>query len=263
MGNRPFTGAEGGLLFFPFKISCSLVLTVHNSCGSFRHFLRSMSVEEVDCHQDRTPYSTDVLGLQDLTSPSDPFVQFQAWFKEAKECSDLREPNAMCLATCSKDGRPSVRTVLMKMIDRSGVTFYTNYNSRKGKELEENPFAAVVFFWEPLHRQIRIEGKVEKIPIEQSASYFHSRPRDSQISAAVSPQSRVVESRGALEREWTALREKYSDPSSVIPYPVHWGGFKIVPDCFEFWQGQTNRFHDRFVFAKGQDGSWKVQRLAP
>jgi pyridoxamine-phosphate oxidase len=222
-----------------------------------------MSVEQVDCHQDRTAYSTKVLDFKDLSSSTDPFVQFQAWFKEAKECPELKEPNAMCLATCSKDGRPSVRTVLMKMIDRTGVIFYTNYNSRKGKELEENPFAAAVFFWEPLHRQIRIEGRVEKIPTEQSESYFHSRPRDSQISAAVSPQSSVVVSRTNLEEEWTKLREKYSDPVTVVPYPPHWGGFKIVPDCFEFWQGQTNRFHDRFVFTKTREDSWKICRLAP
>ena len=115
----------------------------------------------------------------------------------------------------------------MKTIDRTGVIFYTNYNSQKGKELEENPFAAAVFFWESLHRQIRIEGRVEKIPADQSENYFHSRPRDSQISAAVSPQSSVVQNRTNLEEEWTRLRETYSDPITVVPYPPHWGGFKL------------------------------------
>lgn len=213
----------------------------------------------VDVHQQRTPYSQVVFDVPDLVSSNNPVVQFQAWFTEAKACPGITEPHAMSLATCSADGRPSVRVVLMKQIDKAGLVFYTNYGSRKGHELESNPQAAVVFYWGPLHRQIRVEGRVERVSAEQSEMYFHSRPYDSQISASASAQSTVVASREVLVQEVERLKAAHP---TLVPFPPQWGGYRLVPSSFEFWQGHSNRLHDRLVFTRKGD-TWVVHRLAP
>ena len=213
----------------------------------------------IDCHQQRTPYSQTVFDVHDLVSTSNPVVQFQAWFAEAKACSGITEPHAMSLATCSADGKPSVRVVLMKQIDKAGLVFYTNYESRKGRELEMNPQVAVVFYWGPLHRQIRVEGRVERVSAEQSEMYFHSRPYDSQISASASSQSTVIANRDVLVQEVERLK---TDHPTLVPYPPQWGGYRLIPSSFEFWQGQSNRLHDRIVFTKQED-TWVVHRLSP
>lgn len=213
----------------------------------------------IDCHQQRTPYSQTVFDVHDLVSTSNPVVQFQAWFAEAKACPGITEPHAMSLATCSADGKPSVRVVLMKQIDKAGLVFYTNYESRKGRELEMNPQVAVVFYWGPLHRQIRVEGRVERVSAEQSEMYFHSRPYDSQISASASSQSTVIANRDVLVREVERLKTAHP---TLVPYPPQWGGYRLIPSSFEFWQGQSNRLHDRLVFTKQED-TWVVHRLSP
>ena len=213
----------------------------------------------IDCHQQRTPYSQTVFDVHDLVSTSNPVVQFQAWFAEAKACSGITEPHAMSLATCSADGKPSVRVVLMKQIDKAGLVFYTNYESRKGRELEMNPQVAVVFYWGPLHRQIRVEGRVERVSAEQSEMYFHSRPYDSQISASASSQSTVIANRDVLVREVERLKTAHP---TLVPFPPQWGGYRLIPSSFEFWQGQSNRLHDRLVFTKQED-TWVVHRLSP
>lgn len=213
----------------------------------------------IDCHQQRTPYSQTVFDVHDLVSTSNPVVQFQAWFAEAKACPGITEPHAMSLATCSADGKPSVRVVLMKQIDKAGLVFYTNYESRKGRELEMNPQVAVVFYWGPLHRQIRVEGRVERVSAEQSEMYFHSRPYDSQISASASSQSTVIANRDVLVREVERLKTAHP---TLVPFPPQWGGYRLIPSSFEFWQGQSNRLHDRLVFTKQED-TWVVHRLSP
>ncbi|XP_014839405.1 PREDICTED: pyridoxine-5'-phosphate oxidase [Poecilia mexicana] len=203
----------------------------------------------------------------------DPIKQFGNWFDEATKCPEIGEPNAMCIATASKDGRPSARMVLLKGYSHEGFRFFTNYESRKGKELESNPYACLVFYWEPLHRQIRIEGSVERIPYQNSCDYFHSRPKGSQIGAVVSRQSTPVPNRDYLRQKNAELEEKYKDTD--VPMPDYWGGYMVKPHAIEFWQGQTNRLHDRIVFTKVKDGEkrgefqheaeggWVYQRLSP
>ena len=214
----------------------------------------------IDCHQQRAPYSQAVFNVEDLVSTDNPVVQFQAWFTEARACPGITEPQAMSLATCTADGKPSVRVVLMKQIDKSGLVFYTNYDSRKGRELEANPQAAAVFYWGPLHRQIRVEGRVERVSVEQSEMYFHSRPYDSQVSASASPQSTIIASREVLVQEVERLKTAYPD---LVPCPPHWGGYRLIPSSFEFWQGQSSRLHDRLVFTNHGGDTWKLTRLAP
>jgi pyridoxamine 5'-phosphate oxidase len=225
----------------------------------------------------RQPYKDeeDVFDFADLVS-KEPFGQFYAWFEEAKRSDSIFEANAMALATATKDGRPSVRMVLMKGIDQHGIVFYTNYLSRKATELTENPKCSLMFHWEPLMKVVRIEGLVEKVSEEESTEYFHSRPRASQISACVSQQSSLVQNRQTLDDRNHRLLKKYSDDNVPIPRPDYWGGFRVVPSRFEFWQGQTNRLHDRIVFRKphdrevikpeytreGTDG-WVYERLMP
>lgn len=207
----------------------------------------------------------------------EPFMQFDAWFKEARTAEGIGEANAMVLTTCGRDCRPRARVVLLKGYDETGFTFYTNYSSKKGQQLNDNPYACLLFYWHPLHRQIRIEGRVEKLPEKESERYFHSRPRPSQIGALVSKnQSSVIASREILQDKETKLKEEYADETKVIPKPDYWGGFKVVPDQVEFWQGQSSRLHDRLVFRKpGEDevidetftkngtGGWVYERLAP
>jgi pyridoxamine 5'-phosphate oxidase len=189
----------------------------------------------------------------------DPFTQFGLWFADALKAG-VNEPNAMCLATSTPDGKPSARIVLLKGFDERGLTFFTNYGSHKGSMLSENPYAAVTFFWPELERQVRIEGIAEKTSEQESEKYFKSRPVSSQWGAHASPQSHVVENRAALEKKYEEVRNKFEN--GEVPRPLNWGGFLIKPTMFEFWQGRPSRLHDRFQYSR-QGGSWKIVRLAP
>jgi len=185
--------------------------------------------------------------------------QFTRWWNEAVN-SEIPEVNAMTLATATKAGKPSARIVLLKGYDERGFIFFTNYDSGKGKELTQNPQAALVFFWKEIERQIRIEGEVEKIAAAESDEYFLSRPAGSRISAWASAQSQVITNRQILE---TSVERYATEFKNSIPRPPHWGGYRVMPWRFEFWQGRTNRLHDRLQYTKIADGSWKVDRLAP
>lgn len=185
-----------------------------------------------------------------------PFLQFSKWFAEAKE-SEILEANAMILATATNDGKPSARVVLLKEAGENGFVFYTNYESRKGKELQENPNAQLLFFWDLLERQIRIEGVVRKMSKKESEKYFNSRPEESRIGAIASPQSQIVPDRKFLDNRFTEIREK-----NELKMPDHWGGFILEPTYFEFWQGRQSRLHDRIFYEKKKN-DWKVGRLAP
>jgi len=189
----------------------------------------------------------------------DPILQFGAWFTDAMSAK-IFEPNVMTLATADKSGKPSARIVLLKGFNQEGFTFYTNYNSHKGKELTENPFAALVFFWAELERQVRIEGSVTKIDPQISDQYFHSRPVGSQIGAIASPQSSIIESRDLLEVKVNQLTAELQDKE--IPRPEHWGGYIVKPTTIEFWQGRASRLHDRINYHL-VDGNWMINRLAP
>jgi len=191
---------------------------------------------------------------------ADPFRQFLQWFQEAEQAG-MPLPNAMNLATSTQAGRPSVRMVLLKGVDDRGLIFHTNYQSRKGQEIKENPFAAIVFYWSALARQVRIEGKVEKLDPAESEAYFASRPRGSQIGAHASPQSQVVADRDALVAIYQAAEKKFSGKS--VPRPENWGGYRLVPQIFEFWQEGANRIHDRLRYRRDEAGDWVLERLAP
>lgn len=191
---------------------------------------------------------------------AEPIAQFHRWFQEAV-AADLPQPEAMTLATATADGRPSARMVLLRHCDERGFVFFTNYDSRKGSELEANPRAALVFFWEPLERQIRVEGRVERTSAAESDAYYTSRPRGSRLGAWASPQSQVIPGRETLDQEMRELEARFGDLEHV-PRPVNWGGFRIVPDVVEFWQGQPSRLHDRLCYRR-DGGSWKLVRLAP
>jgi pyridoxamine 5'-phosphate oxidase len=230
----------------------------------------------------RREYGFASLSRNDLER--NPFTQFSKWFQEAAETrfsgSWLRriaigfykwlqlvfgkppvDTNAMVLATAGKDGRPSARTVLLKGVDQRGFIFYTNYDSRKGLELTENPNAALVFYWPDLERQICISGPVARLPLEESEAYFNSRPKAARIAAWASKQSTVVDSRAELEEKWQWMSARY--PNEAVPLPSYWGGYVLAPDRIEFWQGRPNRMHDRFRYTKRADQSWRIERLAP
>ncbi|GAB3531817.1 pyridoxamine 5'-phosphate oxidase [Pontibacter brevis] len=206
----------------------------------------------------RTNYSRQALSESSVSK--NPIDQFQVWLEEAIQ-SKVEEPTAMVLSTVSAAGRPSARVVLLKDVSAEGLTFFTNYDSRKGQELKERPFAAVTFFWPALERQVRIEGKVVKVAPETSDAYFHSRPKGSQIGAWASPQSKEIESREVIEKEDKKYTEQYA-AADLIPRPPHWGGYQLQPDRLEFWQGRPNRLHDRIVYER-QEEIWQIKRLAP
>lgn len=201
--------------------------------------------------------------LQELNETEvdpNPVIQFQKWFDQV--CSvDIPEPNAMTVATVSSEGKPSARMVLLKAYDGRGFVFYTNYNSRKGQELIANPHAALVFWWAQLERQVRITGSVEKISAQESDEYFHSRPFKSRLGAWTSNQSEIVSSRQTLEQRLQQLQAKYEDLE--VPRPPHWGGFRVIPAEIEFWQGRSSRLHDRLLYSKNNDSTWKIERLSP
>lgn len=189
----------------------------------------------------------------------DPIKQFGKWFDEALK-AHVPEANAMSVATVDADGRPSSRILLIKEFDQSGFVWFTNYNSRKGRELEVNPYAALLFYWIELERQVRIEGKVEKISAEESDAYFNSRPLPSRLGAIASEQSRPAASREALEARFEEVRKQHGEHPAR---PAHWGGYRLVPDSLEFWQGRSSRFHDRVLYTRQGDGGWQIQRLQP
>lgn len=206
----------------------------------------------------RKSYERNSLTIDE--SEQDPFDQFKKWFKEVEESKGVDEVNAMTVSTIGKDGFPKSRVVLLKEYDNEGFVFYTNYNSEKGEAIEANPNVCISFFWSNLERQVIIKGKAQKVPQEQSAEYFHSRPKGSQLGAIASPQSKVISGREYLSDRLSDLEEKYRD--KTVPKPENWGGFRVIPTEFEFWQGRPNRLHDR-VHYYAEANSWKRQTLAP
>jgi len=205
----------------------------------------------------RQGYKNMVLDKEDLNA--DPIIQFESWFEEAKKAEPI--PTAMSLATVNNIGEPTLRTVLLKLFDKKGFIFFTNYKSRKADHITDNPNVAVLFNWVALERQVSITGVAEKIKTKESKKYFISRPRGSQLGAWVSDQSSVLSSRKILEMKLEEMKHKFSD--GEIPLPDFWGGYRIIPKTFEFWQGRPNRLHDLFLYSKQSDESWQIDRIAP
>jgi pyridoxamine 5'-phosphate oxidase len=198
--------------------------------------------------------------LNESDLDSDPFAQFARWFDEAKAA--VKElPECMMLATSSHEGEVSIRAVLLKSFDERGFVFFTNYNSRKSAQMHENPRAALAFWWPPLERQVRIEGAVVRTTEEESDAYFATRPRGSQLGAWASEQSKVIAGRGDLDQRFQELSECY--PEGTIPRPPHWGGYRVIPILFEFWQGRPDRLHDRFCYRLREANDWIIERLSP
>ena len=197
-------------------------------------------------------------GIKEADTDPNPVKQFATWFEQAVS-AELPEPNAMTLATATADGKPSARMVLLKDYSERGFVFYTNYNSLKGQQLSANPWAALIFWWAELERQVRIEGSVEKLSSQESDTYFHSRPWGSQLGAWVSNQSQIISSREVLDQRLEQLKAQYTKD---IPRPPHWGGFRVIPSVIEFWQGRPSRLHDRLRY-RFEDGNWTRERLSP
>jgi pyridoxamine 5'-phosphate oxidase len=206
----------------------------------------------------RREYIQKALRRENLLS--DPFTQFELWFKQACR-TQMRDPNAMSLATASAEGRPTLRTVLLKYFDTQGFVFFTNYQSTKARQITENPYVSLLFLWLELDRQVTISGRAEKIPTQESLRYFLTRPRGSQLGAWVSNQSSVISSRTLLEMKFEEAKRKFAQ--GKIPLPSFWGGYRVRPSEIEFWQGRPNRLHDRFVYRQTEVGEWIIQRLAP
>jgi pyridoxamine 5'-phosphate oxidase len=206
----------------------------------------------------RREYARARLDEQDVSH--DPIVEFARWFAQAQE-AQLPEANAMTLATASVEGVPSARIVLLKAFDERGFVFFTDYRSRKGAELEENPQAALVLYWGELERQVRITGVVARTSQQESEEYFRTRPLGSRFGAWVSHQSRVIAGRAALEADLKEIEARYADGD--VPLPPHWGGFRVIPDTIEFWQGRENRLHDRIRYVRQRDAGWRLERLSP
>ena len=205
----------------------------------------------------RQGYKNKGLDKEDLNA--DPIIQFESWFEEAKKVEPI--PTAMSLATVNNIGEPTLRTVLLKLFDKKGFVFFTNYKSRKADHITDNPNVAVLFNWVALERQVSITGVAEKIKTKESIKYFMSRPRGSQLGAWVSDQSSVLSSRKILELKLEEMKRKFSD--GEIPLPDFWGGYRIIPKTFEFWQGRPNRLHDRFIYSKLSNEIWEINRIAP
>jgi pyridoxamine 5'-phosphate oxidase len=199
-------------------------------------------------------------GLDEKTISSDPLNQFRRWLDDATSAG-FKLPEAMTLATATRDGRPSARLVLLKGVDDSGFVFYTNYRSAKARDMDSNPRAALVFYWPQLDRQVRVEGTVERTSTEESQAYFKTRPRESQIGALASPQSEVISDREVLEQRAAELEQLYRDRE--IDCPEHWGGYRLVPNRIEFWKNRVGRLHDRILYERESGGGWSIKRLAP
>jgi pyridoxamine 5'-phosphate oxidase len=212
----------------------------------------------MEIHLQRSEYNSGKLDREDLKA--NPVEQFAAWFKEACDAR-ITEPNAMSLATAGADGRPLVRTVLLKSYDEQGFVFFTNLESRKARHIKENPNVSLLFPWLALQRQVIINGRAEKVSMAESVAYFLTRPRGSQIGAWVAPQSSTITSRQLLESKWEEMERKFA--GGEVPLPSWWGGFRVAPREIEFWQGRTNRLHDRFLYSAQSGGSWTIDRLAP
>lgn len=212
------------------------------------------------------PKSTDnrdeysEVGFSETEADPDPFVQFGKWFAAANQ-TEFLHPEAMTLATATPDGIVTARIVLLKGFDEKGFVFFTNYESSKARELQANPRAALLFWWGQLQRQVRLTGKVEQVPSAESDEYFATRPRSSQIGAWASAQSRVIAGRETLEQSFKQLEDRFHDRQ--VERPPHWGGYRLAPDTFEFWQGRSSRLHDRIRYVKASSGGWKIERLAP
>lgn len=210
--------------------------------------------EIADLRREYTMASLDIDSVD-----KDPFNQFRKWFEEARN-SELLEPNAMVISTVDAQGQPYQRTVLMKALDDRGIVFYTNYKSRKAQQLAENSNISALFPWYGLERQVAICGKAERISTKESLAYFSSRPYGSQLGAWVSDQSSVISSRSILETKWNEMKQKFKE--GKVPLPDFWGGYRIIPESFEFWQGRKSRLHDRLIY-KAENNGWQIDRLAP